>query len=469
MAKGYLAYAIDQQLLLPPDMRAWVPEGHLALFIVDVVAELDLTRIYAVHEGKDPRGRAGYHPGMMVALLIYAYCVGKPSSRRIQRATYEDVAFRVLAGDQHPDHDSIANFRKQHLSALAGLFTQVLKLCQKAGLVKLGHIAIDGTKIKANASKHKAMSYDRMGEAEKKLEQEVQALLEEAARVDAEEDALHGKGNRGDELPEELRRRECRLRKIREAKADLEREAKEKAEAKAAEVAEKLAERARQEADTGKKPAGPVPKAPDLAEAKPEPKAQRNFTDPESRIMPDGANKGAFVQGYNAQIAVDDAAQIIVAVLVTQTPNDVQQLVPMAEAITANVGQLAATTSADAGYFSAQNVEHPALATTNLLVPPDRQKHGTTPNAEAPNDDASPSERMRYKLSRPEARAAYKMRKAIVEPVFGQIKEARGIRRVLLRGLAAATAELNLIALTHNLLKLFRSSVASPSLAAQAA
>jgi len=457
MAKSYLPYNLDQRLLLPPDMQEWLPEGHLARFLLDVISELDLSAIERVYEAKDSRGRAGYHPAMMVALLIYAYCVGKPSSRRIERATYEDVAFRVLSGDQHPDHDSIAAFRKQHLGALAGLFTQVLKLCQKAGLVKLGHIAIDGTKIKANASKHKAMSYERMSETEKKLEQEVQALLEEAARVDAEEDAIHGKGKRGDELPEELKRRESRLAKIREAKAALEQEAKAKAEAKAAEVAEKLAERERQQAETGHKPSGREPKAPDPEEATPDPKAQRNFTDPDSRIMPDGANKGAFIQAYNAQIAVDAEAQIIVATLVTQAANDVRQLVPMAAAIVANVGQLAQTTSADAGYFSAQNVEHPALAGTNLLVPPDRQKHGTTPTVDAPGENASAAQRMRHKLSSPEARAEYKMRKAIVEPVFGQIKEARGLRRLLLRGLEAAASEFNLIALTHNLLKLFRS------------
>ena len=330
MAKGYLPYDIDQRLLLPLDMREWLPEGHLALFILDVVGELDLSKIYAVYDAKDTRGRAGYHPVMMVALLLYAYCVGKPSSRRIERATHEDVAFRVLAGNQHPDHDSIADFRKRHLKALSGLFMQVLQLCQQAGLVKLGHIAIDGTKVKANASKHKAMSYERMSETEKKLQEEVDRLLAEAERVDAEEDAQHGKGKRGDELPNELKRREDRLVKIREAKAALEREAKEKAEAKAAEVAEKLAERAREEAETGNKARGPEPKAPDPEQAAPEPKAQRNFTDPESRIMPDGANKGAFIQGYNAQIAVDGEAQIIVAALVTQTPNDVQQLVPMA-------------------------------------------------------------------------------------------------------------------------------------------
>jgi transposase len=456
MAKGYLPYDIDQRLLLPPDMRAWLPEGHLALFVLDVVFELDLTAFYRVHEQKDSRGRAGHHPAMMVALLVYAYCVGKPSSRRIERATYEDVAFRVLAGDQHPDHDCIAAFRKEHLEALAGLFLQVLQLCQKAGLVKLGHIAIDGTKVKANASKHKAMSYERMGETEKKLQGEVDRLLAEAARVDAAEDAEHGQGKRGDALPKELKRREDRLRKIREAKAALEREAKEKAEARAAEVREALAERERKEAETGKKVGGVAPKMPDPEQATPEPKAQRNFTDPESRILPDGANKGAFLQGYNAQIAVDDAAQVIVGQFLTQTANDVQQLVPMAEVIVANVGRLADTTSADAGFFSAEAVGHPALAQTNLLVPPDRQKHRGEAALPPLDDNATPAQRMRHKLADPAARDLYKMRKAIVEPVFGQIKEVRGLRRLLLRGLNAARGEFSFIAMTHNLLKLFR-------------
>ena len=401
---------------------------------------------------------------MMVALLLYAYCVGKPSSRKIERATYEDVAFRVLTGDQHPDHDSIASFRKLHLEALAGLFTQVLRLCQKAGLVKLGHIAIDGSKVKANASKHKAMSYARMSEAEKKLEDEIRRLLAEAERVDGEEDALHGKGKHGDELPEELKRRGDRLRKIREAKAALESEANEKAAVKAVEAEEKREKRAREEAEKGKKARGSEPPASEPAQATPEPKAQRNFTDPDSRILPDGANKGAFLQGYNAQIAVDDTAQVIVAALVTQTSNDVQQLVPMAAAILANVGQLATTTSADAGYFSAQNVEAPALKPTNLLVPPNRHKHGSEPLAAPPGDGASAAERMRHKLSSPEGRALYKQRKAIVEPVFGQIKDGRGFRRFLVRGLAAVRAEFNLIALTHNLLKLFRAG-ARPALA----
>lgn len=454
MAKGYLPYNVDQRLLLPPDMRAWLPEGHLALFILDVVAELDLSRIDAVYEAKDVRGRAGFHPAMMVALLIYAYCVGKPSSRRIERATYEDVGFRVVAGDCHPDHDCIADFRKRHLQALAGLFTQVLQLCQKAGLVKLGHIAIDGSKMKANASKHKAMSYERMCAAEKTLEQEVRALLQDAQRIDAEEDAAYGKGKHGDELPNELKRREDRIGKIREAKAALEQEAK----VKAAEAEAKRAEREAEASKKGKKVPGPKPQTPDPEQAKPDPKAQRNFTDPESRIMPDGANKGAFVQGYNAQVAVDAEVQIIVATNVTQAPNDMHQLVPMATSILQNVGHLAQTTSADAGYFSAQNVEDPVFAATNLLVPPHRERHPPEPTAAPIDEGASAAQRMRHKLSSADARALYKRRKAIVEPVFGQIKEARGLRRFLLRGLDAAHAEFGIIALTHNLLKLFRIS-----------
>jgi transposase len=458
MAKGYLPYNIDQRLLLPPDMRGWLPEGHLALFILDVVSELDLSRVYAVYEAKDVRGRAGYHPAMMVALVLYGYSTGRPSSRRIERATYEDVAFRVIAGDQHPDHDSIAAFRKEHLGAIAELFLQVLRLCQKAGLVKLGHIAIDGTKVKANASKHKAMSYERMGATQQRLEQEVRALLERAERVDAEEDVEHGQGKRGDELPDELSRRQSRLQKIREAKAALEKEAKDKAVAQAAQAAVKRAELEQQAAQKGKKVTGPKPETVDPDKATPEPKSQRNFTDPQSRVMPDGANKGAFVQAYNAQIAVDAEAQIIVAADVTQNTNDLRELVPMAEAIQRNLGALAVTTSADAGYFSAHNLEHPALAPTNLLVPPNRQKHGATPAPGSPHSSASLADRMRYKLASAAGRALYKMRKAIVEPVFGQIKGARQLRQFLLRGLDGAKGEWALITLTHNLLKLFRSA-----------
>jgi transposase len=455
MAKHFLPYCIDQRLLLPPDMREWLPEGHLALFISDVVDALDLGGLYRACETGDDRGRAGYHPQMMVKLLVYGYCIGLTSSRRMERATYEQVAFRVLAGDRHPDHDSLASFRQRHLDALAELFTQVLTLCQKAGLVKLGKVAIDGTKMKANASKHKAMSYERMNEAEKKLRAQVAELLAEAQRVDAEEDARYGKGKRGDELPKELERRESRLKKIAEAKAALEAQARAKAAAAAEQARAKLEERARKEAETGKKPGGKPPSVPEVEDAKPDPKAQRNFTDPDSRIMPDGANKGSFVQAYNAQAAVDGEAQIIVAAEVTQQPNDQQQLVPMAEAVVASTGRIAEVTLADAGYWGHVAIAKVIAMGSEVLVPPERHKHGVAPLAPL-DDDVTPKGCMRDKLRSATGRALYRLRKAIVEPVFGQIKQARGLRRFAMRGLAKVRAEWKLIAMTHNLLKLFR-------------
>ncbi len=457
MGKAFRAYNLDQRLLLPPDMRQWLPEGHLALFLLDVVSQLDLTEIMQVYADGDGRGQPPYHPVMMVTLLLYAYCTGKPSSRRIERATYEDVAYRVLAGDQHPDHDSIAAFRQRHLRALAGLFVQVLQLCEAAGLVKLGHVALDGTKIKANASKHKAMSYERMCAKEKELEAEVARLLEQAQQVDAAEDAEYGKGRRGDELPAELARRESRLRKIREAKVALEAAARAQAEQAAAQARAKLAARARHEAETGKKMGGRPPQVPDPEQAQPAPTAQRNFTDPESRIMKDGATKG-FEQAYNAQAVVDSTAQIIVAAAVTQEANDKQQLQPMLEKVKENCGRLPEKASADAGYFNTEHLTDETLSTVDLYVPPDRQKHGAAaePLAAPPAADVRVVDQMRQKLKTAAGQAVYKWRKAIVEPVFGQSKEARGFRRFSFRGLAKVAAEWDLIALTHNLLKLWR-------------
>ena len=456
MAKHFLPFDLNQPFLLPPDLREWLPERHLARFVLDVVDALDLSKLMAAYLKNNDRGRAGYHPKMLLGLVLYGYCTGTRSSRQIERKTYEDVAYRVLSGNQHPDHDSIANFRQRHLELIAKLFVQVLRLCQEAGLVKLGNVAIDGTKMKANASKHKAMSYDRMNETEKRLVAEVKALLESAARSDAEEDARFGKGKRGDELPEELGRRESRLVKIRAAKAALEKEAKEQAEREAAEAMAKNEKRRRQEEATGKKVGGRPAQVPDADKAVPKPKAQRNFTDPESRIMKDGATKG-FEEAYNAQAAVDSAAQIIVATALTQEANDKKQLVSMVLKVEEQAGALPESASADAGYFSEAAVTDPRLAQVALLVPPDRQKHGQ-PEA-VPNDpipaDAPVIDKMREKLRSPEGHAIYKLRKQVVEPVFGQIKEARGIRRFSFRGLRKVTAEWDIICLTHNLLKLF--------------
>jgi transposase len=458
MSKQFRDCNLDQMLLLPASLHDWLPEGHLARFVAEVVETLDLSTIYAPYEEGDGRGLAAYDPRMMVRLLLYGYCRGVASSRRIERATYEDVAFRYLAADEHPDHDTIADFRKEHLTALGQLFVQVLQLCQRAGLVKLGHVALDGTKVKANASKHKAMSYERMGEAEKKLEEEVQALLREAARVDAEEDGKYGKGKRGDELPTELARRETRLQKIREAKAALEREAREQAEAEKVRVEARLKEREQQEAERGRKFGGRPPQAPDPEQARPEAKAQRNFTDPDSRIMKDGATK-EFVQAYNAQAAVDSHAQVIVAAAVTQEANDKKQLVPMLEQVKVLTGSQPQQATADSGYFSEANVTDAKLEGIDLLVATERQKHSeqvSVATGPPPAPSLGVAEKMRHKLRTAEGRAVYKMRKAVVEPVFGQIKEQRGFRRFLLRGFGKVGAEWEFICATHNLLKLFR-------------
>lgn len=480
MSQRFRVCDLNQPLLLPPSLQDWLPERHLARFISDVVDGLDLSAIYVAYNRKDGRGLAAYHPVMMVRLLLYGYCMGVASSRQIERRTHEDVAFRYLAADQHPDHDTIASFRQTHLQNLAGLFLQALRLCEKAGLVKLGHVAIDGTKLQANASKHKAMSYERMNEKEKALKAEVEKLLEEAARTDAEEDAKYGKGKRGDELPAELARRESRLKKIAEAKAALEQEARERAVAAKATAEARLEERRKQEEERGKKLGGRPPQVPDPEQAKPEPKAQRNFTDPDSRIMKDGATK-SFLQGFNAQAAVDDTAQVIVGCAITQEVNDKQQLAPMIQQVEQNLGRKPEKATADAGYFSLAAVTDPRVNGVELLVPPDRQKHEATaegageviqepaklaegpPSAEVSTDpapaQASVADAMRQKLRSPEGQAVYKMRKAVVEPVFGQIKERRGFRRFLFRGLKKVEAEWQIICLTHNLLKLFRAGV----------
>jgi transposase len=451
-------YNFDQLLLLPPDMTHWLPQDHLVYFIRDVVGQMDLSAIYASYDGSQG-GYPAYHPEMMVALLIYAYCVGVASSRKIEKATYELIPFRVLTADQHPDHDTVAEFRRRHLEALAALFVQVLRLCQKAGLVKLGHVSLDGTKVRANASKHKAMSYARMEKSVVKLEAEVKRLIAEAEATDEVEDGQYGKGRRGDELPEELRFKQGRLSRIKEAKEVLEREAREQGQRERLDQ-----EKKRQDREVSGDRRGRPPKAPS---EKPDGRAQYNFTDPESRIMKDGATK-SFEQSYNCQAAVDAHCQVIVATGVSQEANDKGELKPVVEKLKANLdGAKPGRMTTDNGYFSEENVTYLAQEQIDGYVATGRIKHGNNPlpvpRGRIPKD-ASLKERMSRKLRTIKGRAIYAKRKEISEPVFGQIKQVRGFRQFLLRGLSKVSAEWDLICLGHNLLKLFRSTL-SPATA----
>jgi len=452
--RAFRPYEPDQILLFPPSLQDWLPEGHLARFVCDVVDELDLSAIYEEYEQGDGRGYPPYHPLMMTKLVLYGYCTGRFSSRQIERLTYEDVAFRYLAADQHPDHDTVAFFRERHLGALSGLFHQVLLLCREAGLVKLGHVALDGTKVLANASKHKAMSYGRMETEEKRLAGEIAKLLEQARQVDAEEDARYGKGVRGDELPAELARRESRLVRIREAKRALEEQARREAEDANAQIEE------REEAErrTGHRRCGRRPKRREVVRAKPAPKAQRNFTDPDSRIMLDGSTKG-FVQAYNAQVGVDEETGVIVAADVVQESNDKKQLKPMLLQVEENLGRLPEVGTADSGYYSADAVTDPDLEDTDLHVATGRHKHNELEPVEEllpPEAEVSVLERMRNKLRTEMGRAIYARRKCIVEPAFGNIKEVMRFRRFSLRGHRKVKGEFLLVCAAYDLLKLFR-------------
>ena len=446
MARGFLPYDLDQQYLLPPSLKEWLPPEHLAFFVSDVVDSLDLSAIMREYRKDELRGRPGYHPALLTKLLIYGYAQGKVSSRKLERATYEEVPYRVLAGNSHPDHDSIASFRKRHLSALAGLFTQVLRLCQQAGLVKLGHVALDGSKLKASASKHKAMSYARLCRSEEELRKEVERLLAEAERKDQEEDRLYGKDKRGDELPRELAFRESRLRKIREAKAALEEEARRQAEEEARRQEERCEERKKKEAARGRRFGGRPPQIPDPAKATPQPNKQKNFTDPESCLMKDGAT-GGFIQAYNAQVAVDEERQVIVACTLSSQPSDTAGFLPLLAETQTQLGRLPEKVSADTGFWSHDNLTQVEARPLDCYIPPPRPVRDSL------------SEKMREKLRTEAGADLYRRRKVVVEPVFGQIKGARGFRQVSFRGIDAVREEWRLICLTHNLLKLFRAGV----------
>jgi transposase len=429
MPKGYRAYLPNQDLLLPPSLREWLPENHLVYFVSDVVDQLDLSAIHAVYE-QEKRGQPPYDPRLMTKLLVYGYCTGVFSSRRIQKRLQEDIPCKVLAAGNQPDFRTISDFRKIHIETLQNLFEQVLAMALECGSIKLGRVSLDGTKLKANASKHKAMSYGRMKEKQQQLKEEVKQLLAAAEAADEAEDRQYG-SQRGDELPEELGRRETRLARIKEAKKVLEQRARNKAAAE------------------GK----------GAAQAKPEDRDQYNFTDPESRIM-----KGAdgMVQGYNAQAAVEPTLLLIVGQSVTEAANDKEQLKPMVELIEQQSGQRPDAILADNGYCSAENLEHLESAAQperriEGFIATGKQKHGEhrLPAKHGPLPKGATSvDRMKQKLKTKVGKAVYAARKCVVEPVFGQIKQARGFRQFLLRGKDKVKGEWALLCLTHNILRL---------------
>lgn len=449
--KRFRAFEPAAVMLVPPSLDEWLPQNHLSRFIADIVeTQLDLSKFYASYA--KTKGQPPYDPRLMVRVLLYGYCVGVRSSRELERVCVDVVAFRWLAAQQAPDFRSIARFRKRHLSALGNVFLQALELCRAAGMVSLGQVALDGTKVRANASRRKAMSYARLTEKQKVLAEEVSALLADADAIDDAEDARFGKDKRGDELPAELARRESRLVKLAEAKAALEADAA----ARARKDAEK---KAREKGDGDTEVAQ---KGDDAAKnAVVAPKAQRNFTDADARIMKTA--DGSFHYCYNAQAVVDQDHQVIVATTLTNIAVDVEQVVPMVQKLHEAVGVLPGQVLADAGYCSntnldyAKTVEAATGGATEFFIATGRVKHGErvpdVPRGRIPAN-ATLRERMARKLKTKKGGAVYARRKAIVEPVFGQIHTRQG-KHVLLRGLEQAAHEWDLMAACHNLMKLY--------------
>ena len=443
MSKTFRSWDVDQSWLLPMSVHEFVPPGHLAHFVRDTVREgLDLSAIFQAYP--EQRGQPPYHPGMLVALLLYGYSRGVYSSRQLARACEERMDFMAVTGLNRPDFRTVSDFRKRHLAALSELFVQVLRLCQRAGLVKLGHVAVDGTKVKANASRHKAMSYQRMLTEEPKLAAQVKAWLDAAEAADQAEDTQHGEQRRGDEMPEWMANKQRRLERIREAKAQLE------------------AEAAGDPADLD--PDGPGPSSgmqergarKDRPSDRPPDKAQRNFTDGDSRIMP---SQGGFIAGYNAQIAVDAAHQVITAHRLSTNPADFSALVPLIDQTRSNLGRIPREVSGDTGFASEANIAAMQDRKVNAYLCPGRVRHGSTnPTAGRVLKHTPLMQAMADKIRRAGRRSRYRLRKQVVEPVFGQEKQARGFRQFLLRGLKQLRGEWAMVCTVHNLLKLHNAS-----------
>jgi transposase len=449
LVMGVKFVGIDRNtpFLLPPSIEDWLPENHLARFVVEIVSKLNLTRLNQAYAGV---GSKAYDPEMLLALLFYGYATGVFSSRQMERATYESVAFRYITGNTHPDHDTIANFRKRFLEQLKPLFVQILLVAHTMRILKLGKVSLDGTKVKANASKHHALSWEHACRLEEQLKGEVEALLrmaEEADRVSVPD---------GMNVPEELARRKDRLEAIAEAKKEIERRAAERHAREMEEYEEKVAARAKKEHDSGKKPRGPEPKPP---EAGPRGEDQVNLTDPESRIMP--TSGGGFEQTYNAQAAVDMATMLVVENHVSQNPNDKKEMEPALEGLEGlpeKLGKVEVVTS-DPGYFSASNVLECEKRQVTPLIREKRQAHHQSlqdrfREPEPLAEDADLVSRMRHRLQTAEGRALYAKRKSTVEPVFGIIKAVMGFRQFLLRGLRAVRGEWNLVCIAWNIKRL---------------
>ena len=481
ISRKYKPYDPNTSYLLPPNLRDWLPENHLAQFIIDTVNEFDLSEFY--HPVKTSRGQYPYDPKMLVSLLLYSYAIGLPSSRKIEQKTYEDIAFRMISGNQHPDHDTISDFRRDNLKAFSNLFLKVLELAKKLKLISLGHVALDGTKIKANASKHKAMSYDRMVKKEIELKEKITSLLKEAESTDSKEDKLYGKGKNLLTLPEELKYHKERLEKIREAKAALEKEALIKNEKNENDKRNKrngtngtngVNERCENDknikrsrnnnnsssSSNNNNNNGNINR---ISESKndinkesilPEPTDQINFTDPESKIMLDSGNK-MFIQGYNAQAAVDSDNQIILAAEVTRETNDKLQIKPMISRVKKNIKKYPKVVTADTGYYSETNVSWLEKKHIDPYIATGRLKHDDPFSLKCKDNDRK--DLMTLKLRTEKGKEIYSRRKTIVEPVFGQIKGSRNYRQFLLRGINNVSSEWKLICLTHNLTKIFRS------------